>query len=226
MTVPARPPEAHAFTLIEVLVALSLAAMLSALLLAAYALVTTVQRGQAGRQTPNETAQRALGRLADDLERTIVVANDTQTVFRLLTGAAASNALWDLSFCRCAAEPGAPEVPWAEVDRVTYRLVEDEVTNRLLVCASRPLAGPGALQPARTNDLIPGLEQLDLQLFDGQRWQDHWPVTGQTSNVPRAARVEVTALRGGIRARSSAEVFIPVGNRIESRTKTNRPSVH
>ena len=223
MTASARVQKKSAFTLIELLVALSLAVVLSALLASVYALVTSVYRSQAGRQAPDDAARRVLGRLADDLERTFVAANDPHTAFRLLTGAAATNALWELSFCRCAAAPGEPEAPWADIERVTYSLVEEEISNRLLICASQPLAGPGAFQPPRTNDVIPGLEQLEIHFFDGKVWQDQWPPTGQTSSVPRAARVEVTALRAGIRALAATDVFIPVGNRIESRTKTNTP---
>ena len=214
---------AGAFTLLELLVALGLAAVLCALIFSAYALVTAVHRSQAGRQAPEDAARDALRRLADDLERTFVVADEPQAKFLLRTGAAVSNALWELSFCRCAAGTGEPEERWAGLERVTYRLLEPEdvAAGGRLICASRPLAGPGALQPPQTNAVIRHLAQLDIRLFDGQAWHDQWPPAGpgQTSSVPRAAQLEVTALRAGIRATAAAEVFIPAGNQIESRSQ-------
>jgi len=214
VTVAVRVQAHRAFTLIELLVALSLAVALGAVLLSTYALVTTVYRSQ---------AQRALGRLTDDLERTFVVASDTQTLFRLQTPPAITNALWELSFCRTAAAPGATEPPWAVVDRVTYRCVEEQPGRRELVCTSQPLAGPGAWQPPVTNDVITGLEEVVLRCYDGEHWQAQWPAPDHTNAVPRAMRLEVAALRAGHRASAAADVIIPVGNRIAARTKGQPP---
>ncbi|MCX6997521.1 MAG: hypothetical protein NTV49_10655 [Kiritimatiellaeota bacterium] len=207
--------------MIEIIVALSLAVMLCVLIFSAYALVTAVHRSQAGRQAPEDAARGALRRLAGDLERTFVAADDPQAKFLLLTGAAASNALWELSFCRGATAPGEPEERWANLERVTYRLLEQADAGALLLCASQPLAGPGAWQPPRTNEIIRHLAQLEIRLFDGQTWHDQWPPAGagQTSSVPRAARLDITALVAGIRAMANAKVLIPAGNRIESRTQ-------
>ena len=210
---------AGAFTLLELLVALGLAVVLCALIFSAYALTTAVHRSQAARQAPEAAARGVLRLLADDLERTFVAADDPKAGFRLQTGAAASNALWELSFCRCAAALGEPDERWAGLERVTYRLLEQDDGSRLLLCASQPLAGPGAFQPPCTNEVIRHLEHLEIRLFDGQAWHDQWPPTGAapTLGAPRAARLDVAARLAGIPATAAVEVFIPAGNRIESR---------
>lgn len=205
-------PRRAAFTLVELLVALSLAVVITALILATFAIINTARRGQAERAVCQDTAGRLLEQLARDLEGTFLFPKDKATDFRLCRGVAASNAVLELAFARVSAAPGEPDLRWATVARVTYRLVEADSSNLTLYCLSRLLAGPGAIQPPVTNHIFEGLESFDIHLYDGTEWKEEWATGNKTSNaVPQAARLTVTLQRGTARHTVTEDVIIPVG---------------
>ncbi len=209
-------PRPAGFTLVELLVALALAVVISGLILTTLALANQTRRSHAGRAACRAATGRVLQQLANDLERTFLFPKNEDTAFQLTRGAAASNAVWELSFARTAAAAGASDLRWAEVARVTYRLVEENLTNLTLTCASRPLAGPAAFQPPVTNAVFAGLEQCEVRLFDGQQWQDTWiGGGGSTNGAPRAARLTVAAQRGSARHVATTEVLLPISLKFE-----------
>ena len=196
--------------------ALSLAVVVTALILASFTTVQTVRRGQADRAACLDTTSRLLQQLANDLERTFIFAPDTNTAFRLARGAAASNAVLELAFARAAAPSSEDDLRWADVARLTYRLEEIALSNLTLYCLSQPLVGPGALQPPTTNQWFQGLENFDLQLFDGEEWKDSWTGANNSTNpVPHAVRLMVTARRGTARHTATTEVIVPISIRFE-----------
>lgn len=203
------------FTLVELLVALSLAVVVTALILATFTSVNVARRGQAERAACLSTAQRVLQQVADDLERAFVFKADKATTFNLVRGVAASNAVLELAFARVASLPGEDDLRWAAAARVSYRLVEADRSNLTLYCLSQPLAGPGALQPTTTNQVFQGLENFDVLLFDGKDWKDTWVLekSNSTNTVPRVARLAVTARRGAVRQTIVTDVIIPIGTK-------------
>lgn len=210
------PPRRAGFTLVELLVALALAVVISGLILTTLALVNQSRRSQATRAACREATQRAFQQLANDLERTFLFPKSDDTAFRLARGEAASNAVWELSFARTAAAAGEGDQRWAEVARVTYRLVEEGLTNCTLTCASRTLTGPAAFQPPVTNAVFQGLESCDVLLFDGKDWKNTWTGGGSSTNAaPRAARITLVASRGVARHTATAEVMIPISLKFE-----------
>jgi len=215
-----RPPRTG-FTLVELLVALCLAVVVTVLILATLASVNSARRGQAERAACLDTANRLLHHVADDLERAFVFTPDKKTSFNLVRGAAASNAVLELTFARVAPLRGEDDARWAEADHMSYRLVEADPSNLTLYCLSQPLVGPGALQPATTNQLFQGLENFDILLFDGREWKDTWVVenSNATNAVPRAARLALTARRGAARQLMTADVIIPIGMKFEAPKK-------
>jgi type II secretion system protein J len=214
---PAQSPTRRAgFTLVELLVALALAVVVTALVLATLAITNRTRRSQADRVACRALADRALGQLARDLERAFVFPKNDATAFTLSRGAAASNAVLELAFARMAPLPGEDHLRWAEVARVAYRLTEAGPTNFALTCTTQPLAGPAALQPVTTNAVFQGLEAFDVALFDGKLWKDTWIGSGASTNgAPRAARITLAAQRGLAQHAATAEVIIPVGLKFE-----------
>ena len=205
-----------AFTLVELLVALSLAVVITALILATFTIVTTAHRGQTERAICRNTAGRLLQQLARDLERTFVFPKDESTDFRLARGAAASNAVFELVFTRLAPHPGEKDLRWAEAAQMTYRLLETDPSNLTLYCLSRLLAGPAAIQPSTTNQIFRELEYLDVQLYDGTDWKNEWKGGSKSTNaVPRAARITLTTHHGAARYTVNEDVIIPAGAKFE-----------
>ncbi len=212
------------FTLVELLVALALAAVVTALILTTLAITNRTRRSQADRVACRALTEQALGLLARDLERTFLFPKQDATAFELGRGAAASNAALELAFARVAPLPGESDLRWAEVARVVYRLTESDTTNFTLTCTSQPLAGPAALQPPATNAVFPRLESFDVLLFDGKVWKDSWTGKGTATNgAPRAARVSLTARQGNARHVSTAEIIIPISLKFEPPKKDKVP---
>jgi type II secretory pathway component PulJ len=213
--------------LVELLVALALAVVITALILAAFTTVQTVRRGQADRAACRDITSRLLQQVANDLERTFVFPQDTNTLFKLGRGAATSNAVLELAFARVAAIPGADDLRWAEAARLTYRLEEADRSNRTLYVLSQPLAGPGALQPPTTNHCFQGLENFDVLLFDGEKWKDDWSGTDNPTNAaPHAARLTATARCGTARHTATTEVIIPISLRFEPPQQKKSKTIH
>lgn len=204
------------FTLVELLVALSLAVVVTALMLATFATVQKIRRSQAERADCLNTASRLLQQVANDLERTFVFTSDKATTFQLARGVAASNAALELAFARTASTRGEDDLRWAEAARLTYRLEEAGRSNFALCCLSQPLAGPAALQPPQTNQWFQGLENFDVLLYDGKEWKDVWTGNESASNAaPQAARLMITTHRGTARHSVTSEVIIPVSMRFD-----------
>ncbi|MCX7007542.1 MAG: prepilin-type N-terminal cleavage/methylation domain-containing protein [Kiritimatiellaeota bacterium] len=204
------------FTLVELLVALALAVVITALVLTMLAITNAARRGQAERAACLADATRPLQQLARDLERTFLYPKNEDTAFKMARGTATSNAVLELAFARTAAVTGETDLRWAQVERVSYRLVEADVTNFTLVCTSHVLVGPAALQPPVTNAVFQGLENFDVLLYDGKDWKDNWTGgSNATNGAPSAARITVTARRGGARHTATAEVIIPVSMKFE-----------
>lgn len=210
------------FTLVELLVALALAAMVTVLILSTLAVTYRTRRSQADRVACRALAEGALGQLARDLERTFIFPKTDATAFELARGAAASNAVLELAFARVAPMPGEEDLRWAEVARVVYRLTETDMTHCELTCTSQSLAGPAALQPPVTNAVFAKLASCDVLLFDGKEWKDSWIGKGTSTNgAPRAARVTVTAERGRARHVATAEIIVPISLKFEPPKKTH-----
>ena len=223
-----RPAQSSArragFTLVELLVALALAVVVTALILTTLAITNRTRRSQADRVACRTLTERALGLLANDLERTFLFPKQDATAFELGRGAVASNAALELAFARVAPLPGESDLRWAEVARVVYRLTESDTTNFTLTCTSQPLAGPAALQPPATNAVFPRLESFDVLLFDGKLWKDRWTGKGTSTNgAPRAARVSITARQGNARHVATAEIIIPISLKFEPPQKDKVP---
>ena len=214
---PALSPLRRAgYTLVELLVALALAVMVTALILSTLAVTHRTRRSQAERVACRVLAEGALGQLARDLERAFLLPKTDATAFGLVRGAAASNAVLELAFARVAPLPGEDDLRWAEVARVAYRLTETDATHCELTCSSQSLAGPAALQPPVTNAVFSKLTSCDVLLFDGKEWKDSWTGKGTSTNgAPRAARVTVIAERGRARHVATAEIIIPIGQKFE-----------
>lgn len=204
------------FTLVELLVALALAVVITGLILTTVAITQQARRAQAARAGCRGETSLVLQQLANDLERTFLFPKSDDTAFKLVRGAAASNAVFELTFARTAVAPGESDLRWAEVACVTYRLTEENITNLTLTCTSRALAGPAAFQPPVTNATFPGLENFEVLLFDGKDWKDTWTGGGSSTNAaPRAARITVAAQRGTARHAATAEVMIPISLKFE-----------
>ncbi|OQW97145.1 MAG: hypothetical protein BWK77_02550 [Verrucomicrobia bacterium A1] len=200
-------------TLIEVVLAIAIAALVVTLVFSIYHTVTVTLRRQQERQAGPAAAAAAAQQLARDLACTFIAWNDEAMVFALSPTNEADS---EISFCTAVLPDGETDPRWFELQRVVYRVATDPAHERALTRESRPLVGPATMSPPVTNYLAMGIEQFRVTAYDGTNWSESWPVPG-ASACPRAARVEIRAREASGTRDFKTEIFIPAGNVVTSR---------
>lgn len=93
---------------------------------------------------------------------------------------------------------GVPEgdTPWADLQKVAYVLRDP--TNRtsfngrdLVRVVRRNLLPSSFVEPAFEQRLLSDVERLEWSFYDGTSWRTYWDSTNETTLVPRAIRVEI-----------------------------------
>jgi general secretion pathway protein J len=192
-SVPRSPPPAvaqRAFTLVEVLIALAILALISVLGYRAVAALTASETRLTAETTRWRTLDALLARLDADLHaaqpRPVRNGSGTEPAF-VGTVDAAGEA--ELRFSRAGSEFAFD--PGSAGQRLGYRLRDGAVE----VLYWPHLDQPASVAPA-AYALAPEIAHLHLAyLDDAGLWSDRWPV-GAATILPRAVRVELTLASG------------------------------
>lgn len=190
-------------TLLELLAAMAISALVFAVLLAVYfTVIQTVGRQAGGRG--GAAAADALDTLARDFMCAMAPDNITNLP---LTLEPATNDIPGM-ICRFyTAEPWSPDQgPWAYVAReVQIQMQPAAAGGYALERIRRPL--PGAADATNTTrDIWQPLRAMDLAVYDGESWNTSW--AGE--DLPRAVRLNLTY--GDTPAQTlSMEIPIPAG---------------
>jgi len=196
-------------TLVELLVALSIGVMIVAVVMLAHRALTDAASRESGRLREQELARFTIETLRGDLQQLFLPGGDPGCVMELEQ--TATN-LVRLSFCRWTTVPARDALPTNRLERVNYRFADVDGKPQLIV-ELRPLTGPDAEKPARTNWPGPAWPRLLIQLHDGGEWRTNWPA--DAASAPRAARIQLLSETAA--PRHEALVLIPAGMSVTSR---------
>ena len=198
---PAADTTRRGWTLIELLLAVIIALLVISLLFSIYHTVLTATRQQATRHQQDETAH-AVRQLSHDLQAAFYPADDTNCVMRLRQDDG-------LHLAWCATLLGTQEYTprWFDITQVHYYTATNGTTVSLLR-ETTPLVGPASGQPPASDEILHDIKAIQIQLFDGETWQEAWPVDDPPV-LPRAARI---SLQTGIGTAITTDVFIPAGS--------------
>ena len=193
-----RPPRARprAFTLVEVLVAVVIAAGVAGASLVAISQSVRARDASAQRQQAFSRASAAVARIAQDAAA-IVRTGDLFDARLLLADASSSNSPTDELLLFCASERplrAAADQPEGGIYEVQYRLQsppDDRAAGLILWRRADPIPddvtdGGGIAAP-----IVPGLRSLSIEAFDGSAWQPTWD--SDLSGYPYALRITVSA---------------------------------
>lgn len=205
-----RPP---GWTLIELLLAIAIGALVITLLFSAYHTLMTALERRAGSGSTAAEAAAVLDAIVDDLSRIVPPDQDEDCGLRL-----SRDKTRDMveNLALCAAQPGDEQIDprWFDVTVIEYRLEQRAIGHTLLRLA-RPDVGPGSEDPPVTNVLHHQVAHLDIRLFHEGEWVDAWDSEDEDA-LPRAARIEIALENAAGQAETLAtEVFLPVGAVIE-----------
>jgi len=215
----------HAFTLIEMILAIGIAAMvliaINAVLFASLRL-----RDQTADMVDDATpVDQAVTFLRRDLECAVTPTNGTSKVlsgdFRVgnITSVGVAGPVAIEMFTATGAL--SADAPWADIQRVCYELQPSSDPNaagqNLIRSVTRNLLS--MTTPDVENQLmLTGVQSITFSCYDGSQWQDSWDTTGLTStdtNLPVAVRVDIQMAGGS--GNAPIELVVP----IDSQTRTN-----
>ncbi len=194
-------------TLIEVIVALAIGAVLAALAFSVYRLTTRTISSQIEWRSHGGAGAAAMDRILRDLVCTVADSDRTRSGFALLRDGARNSSL---HMYTAEVDPGAENLARHRVYRVRYSLVRGAGQGGRLV-REASLAAEGGLAPEAVEEQLEGrFDGFRVQVFDGEAWHDQW--SGAT--VPLAARVRLEF--DPPHEDVVAETLIPVGQRLSS----------
>lgn len=203
-------------TLVEILVALSVSALiLSAAALVYRTITASLRRQQSSRQ---ESAYSALEQLRQDLVQCAQVPSTNLPAFVLESQSSGSNTPQISSLAFSAGSLPAPETDFSslEVSRIRYNLIlMDADTEGRLVRETMSLWGSNALSPAVSNTLLDHVTAFEVSVLADTGWTNTWSSSNRLL-VPRAARLRLDWRTDTSLETARMEVFIPAGNLVPS----------
>ena len=195
-------------TLIEILLALSIAILVVAVVLSMYQTVSATASGQNRRKNSAEMASSIRALLIRDFSTAVAPAEDKLCTFTLGPDEAGFS---KIAFAHTRTEEGETDARWFTIEQVAYQIVEAASSTNALVRIRRPILGPGALEPAETNVIAAGVQEFQIRAYDGADWYEKWPQQ-ESSATPQAVSLALGFQEGGKQQRIATEIMIPVGN--------------
>jgi type II secretion system protein J len=221
-----KPNNKRAFTLIEMILAIGIAAIV---LVAVNAVFFAALRLRAATQDVVDNAtpvEQAMTFMRRDLKCVVTPTNGTSKVlsgdFRVgnITSVGIGQPVAIEMFT--ATGELSEDKPWGDIQRVTYELRDPTNHNApgkdLIRSVTRNLLAV-AMPDVENQWMMGGVQSMTFSCFDGAQWWNTWDTTGVTSlntNLPTAVKVDIQ-LSGNNNA-SPIEIVVP----IDSQSRTNQ----
>jgi type II secretion system protein J len=213
-----------AFTLIEMILAIGIAAMVLVAINAVFFTAVRLRDTATAAIDAATPIDQAVSTIRRDLQCVVtpkpggLMSGDFKTGNVTSTGISTPVAaeLYTSTGSMSASEP------WGEVQRVTYELKSSASGSQdLYRSITRNLLTTGT-PDVEDQLLLSGVADLHFSCYDGSQWQDTWDTTdtsGGSTNLPLAVRVRIQL--GGVEKLSPnpIEVLVPIDS--QSRTNSN-----
>jgi len=211
-------------TLVELLLAISIAILLITLLYSIYHTVAATAQGQEQRHRRREPATALADLLLEDLQAGFAPAQDDACAFSLVAREQDGNPHDEFAFCSISIPTHTSDPAWGVPIAVSYRVIQSPRSTFDLVRVYHPLAGGDALAPV-TNMIVSAVTSFDVALYDGTLWHDTWPPFPDEDPPPPPRATRIACEAAGMDAPFNMEVFLPVGNAIEPPEDPEREDV-
>ncbi len=205
-----------AFTLIEVLLAISIAALVAGLVFSLYHMAAGILGDREDRKRAETSAVRALQQLSRDLAGSLHADMYEACDFELSVADHPVSGSARLSLCTTVMPYPEDDLRWHEVHHVVYQMEISGPDNHRLIRVHQPLAGPGALSYAVTNSLLDQVDHFKVTILHEEEWHSEWSAESP-EDWPKAARIILQAeMPYGKSREFRTEVLIPAGMQIEA----------
>lgn len=187
----ARRPHARAFSMLELLLAMAMVAMLALSLYTSMHVATRARRSAAAAVAPMRAATIAMDMICRDLES---VPPPTGLLAGEFLGARQSSGTGEAAYLQfyCLGSDGNdPRLPVCEGVRQVELLLRTDVTPPALVRrVNRNLLASTQVMPEE-EVLCRGVRSFAVQYFDGTYWQTEWDSTTVGDVLPMAVQIEL-----------------------------------
>ena len=217
----------HAFTLIEMILAIGVAAMV--LIAVNTALFASLRLRDATQNVVDAEAplDQAVSYIRRDLQCVVTPTNGTSKVLSgsFRAGNISSAGVPESVAVEMFTATGtlSANAPWADIQRVTYELKQPNDRNavgrdlyRSVVRNLLTLTTPDVQDQL----MLSGVQDIKFTCFDGAVWQEVWDTTGLTStytNLPLAVRVDIQMAGKNAATAQAIELVVP----IDAQVRTN-----
>lgn len=194
-------------TLIELLVAISVASLVFAASVSVFLVVNSSLRRQQERR--HETVAAALDQVRHDLACCAQAPYSNMPPFVLETPPHDTNVpgVCSLAFSIGSIPPPGEDFSRLEIRRIRYGVSPDGVLSREIMT----LWGTDALAPAQSNAVMGGVTAWEVSALGESGWTNQWKSSARTL-FPRAARLRLDWQTATTTETATVEVFIPAGN--------------
>jgi type II secretion system protein J len=218
---------AAAFTLIEVILAIGVAAIVLITANAVFFTALHLRNATADAVDAASPIDQSLALLRRDLQCAVTPKSSGLLSGDFKIGNVTSTGISDPVNAEIYTADGAlsDKAPWGEIQRVTYELKNSttgdlgskdlyrSVTRNILTTATPDV---------EDQLMIRGVDNVQFSGYDGSQWIDTWDTTDMTSantNLPVAVRVNIQ-LAGSSKNDSPIEILVP----IDSQSRSNSTS--
>lgn len=206
------------FTLVELNLALAIAAVLGIVMFSLYGVLSRSTRDQQQRRRGGAAIAHALSVIAHDFTLSMPIYGHEEGGFLLIAeeGPRGLQSQVAFSVSRWGDISDDPsDLRWFQTVVVEYSLQQRPGERGRLLQVERALIGPEALQPARTNVLVEGIDEFSAQVKVAEEWLDEFIGDSEEWDElqwPQVARIRLVGDRRmrGVREHE-VEVVIPAG---------------
>lgn len=187
-----------AFTLLEVLLAVSIFAVVLAAINVVFFSALRLTRSETRWLDENAPLQQALAIIRNDLEGAMGPGGTYAAYFRSSANGMGSVQGGILEFFSTTGRID-DQLPWGEVQRITYSLRDSgnrAIPGRDLYRTVYRNLGPVSQDPGEDHYLLGGIDNVTFEFGSSGSWRSSWDTSSGDSDLPQAVRMQIDMASG------------------------------
>lgn len=184
---------AAGFSLVEALLAIAITMIVAAVLAVSQQSLRRALGLTQGRDTDRIAVLQALDLLAAELRSAADPDGPDASPLRLAVG---DDGRWTLRFFARLRPADEPDLRYARTFRLRYEAHTESDGRVALRREMLPLDPRAETETPLNGPALARLRSWRARFFDGEQWQERWPIGDNSPRLPRAVRLEVEDLEG------------------------------
>jgi prepilin-type N-terminal cleavage/methylation domain-containing protein len=219
-----RPDTASAFTLIEVMLALAVSAIVLAAIGGVFFSAMRLRERTMAALEETTPINQALGIIRRDLRGTLPPGGVLAGPFKDGAVDDIAGTGFGLQFCTTTGQL-TQKAPWGEVQQVIYEVRDSpqpsgRPAKNLTRSVTRNLLATTVVD-SQDQVLLGNIQSVNFSCYDGMDWRDNWDTTLSDTNLPSAVRVRIQLAGDNpsdARNRQPIELIVP----LTTQSRTNQ----